>query len=65
MGMRQGRSGHAVPRDATEGEAVVESQRYVYASKGVCRAASSTPGALAGLAEVDASRQCGMQSEQS
>ena len=37
--MRQGRSGHAAPRDATEGEAVVESQQGVYASRGVCRAA--------------------------
>ena len=37
-----------MPRDPTEGKAVVESQEYVYASKDVCRAASNTAGDLAG-----------------
>ena len=64
--MGQGRSGHAVPRDATEGEAVVESQEYVYASKDVCRAAPNTAGDLAGGASGGRKQaSCSMQQEQS
>jgi hypothetical protein len=61
VGMRQGRSGHAVPRDPTEGTAVVESQQYVYASKGVCRAASSLTGDLAGGAGCWIDVRCSVQ----
>ena len=50
----------------TEGEAVVELQQYVYASKGVCRGASFTVGDLAcRVLGYRKQASCGMQSEQS